>query len=169
MRSSFFQAREQSHCLAGRNEGFTLIELMIVIVLVSVIATVAVPNFMTFIENNRVTSGANSFVGTLNYARSQAVREGRTVRVQPREEDDWQQGLEVVMGNETIRVSEPLGGNLQVTGESITFAGNGMARGIDRDDPVEFLIYTEEGGNDRRICINRGGQVRTTTDEDCER
>lgn len=144
-----------------RHQGFTLIELMIVIVLISIIATVAVPNFMGFIENNRVTSGTNSFVGTLNYARSQATREGRSVRVQAREEGDWQQGLEVMLGTEQLRVSEAMAGNLQVSGEEVTFRGNGMATGA-----AQFQICNQDGNYGRRITINEGGQIRAR-EADC--
>ena len=160
MGSSIQSGNTASH-RCRRSQGFTLIELMIVIILISVVATIAVPNFMGFIENNRVTSGTNSFVGTLNYARSQATREGRSVRVEAREDGDWQQGLAVMLGGDQLRVSEALAGNLQVSGEEVTFRGNGMATGA-----AQFEICTEDGNYGRLININEGGQIRAR-EADC--
>lgn len=161
MRSSFFHTMDYKPCPSSGSRGFTIVELMIVIALISVVATVGVPNFMTFIENNRVTTATNSYVGTLNYARSQATREGRNVQVQAREEDDWAQGIEAMLDNDTLRVSEAVAGSIQVSGEEVTFRGNGMATGA-----AEFQICTEDGGYGRRININEGGQIRTR-EADC--
>ena len=63
------------------SKGFTLIELMISVVVASILLTVAVPNFFSMIQNNRMSATANSLVSALNFARSEAVRRGGTVRV----------------------------------------------------------------------------------------
>lgn len=59
-----------------RQNGFTLVELLITIVVVSVLMAVAVPSFMEFIKNNRVTGQANSFVVSSQMARNEAVKRG---------------------------------------------------------------------------------------------
>ena len=59
-----------------RQNGFTLIELLITIVVVSVLLATAIPSFMQFIENNRMTGQANSFVVTAHMARNEAVKRG---------------------------------------------------------------------------------------------
>ncbi len=64
-----------------RSSGFTLIELMIVIALIGVIASFAVPQMGPMIDNNRVVSTANSVVGLLNFSRSEAIRRGTRVSV----------------------------------------------------------------------------------------
>ena len=48
-------------------KGFTLIELMIVVTLVAIIATVAVPSFQGLVESNRQKSTTNSVLGLLNF------------------------------------------------------------------------------------------------------
>ena len=53
--------------------GFTLIELMITVVLLTIVATVAVPNFTRFIQNNQVQAKADELKSLLQYARGQAV------------------------------------------------------------------------------------------------
>lgn len=64
---------------AGRGRGFTLIELMIVIVVVAIGAALAAPSFRETIANYRVRGGAESIVNGLNYARAEAVRRNGSV------------------------------------------------------------------------------------------
>jgi type IV fimbrial biogenesis protein FimT len=59
-----------------RQNGFTLIELLITIVVVSVLLATAVPSFMQFVKNNRVTGQANSFAVSTQMARNEAVKQG---------------------------------------------------------------------------------------------
>jgi type IV fimbrial biogenesis protein FimT len=59
-----------------RQNGFTLVELLITIVVVSVLLATAIPSFMQFIKNNRVTGQANSFVVSTHLARNESVKRG---------------------------------------------------------------------------------------------
>lgn len=139
----------------SRGRGFTLIELMLTIVLIGLVAAIAVPGFQSLIESNRLKSGTNGVVGVLNYARSEALKQGVSVDVAARVNGDWKQGLQASAGGDTLRVSEPLGGDLQVTGSDVSFLGNGMA-----DGSATFRICIE-GDRGREIVVNQGGQVRT--------
>jgi type IV fimbrial biogenesis protein FimT len=57
-----------------REKGFTLIELMITIIVVSILLATGVPSFLQFIKNNRITSQANNLVVSIQVARSEAVK-----------------------------------------------------------------------------------------------
>lgn len=59
--------------------GFTLIELMAVIVVAGVLLAFAIPSFTGIVISNELTSAANTLVGSLNQARMEAVkRNGET-------------------------------------------------------------------------------------------
>lgn len=55
--------------------GFSLVELMIVVVIVLVIAGMAVPKFLTLIHNARLQGAASDFGGLLQKARIRAVQD----------------------------------------------------------------------------------------------
>ncbi len=63
------------------SQGFTLIELMIVIAIAAILMTLAVPSFSLMINNSKVTSATNEFIGSLNLARSEALKRSNNVSV----------------------------------------------------------------------------------------
>lgn len=62
-----------------RLHGFTLIEVMVVIALIAIMLTMAVPSFTTMVMNNRLSTQANSLVIAVNLARSEAIKRNRNV------------------------------------------------------------------------------------------
>ncbi len=59
--------------------GFTLLELMIVLGLAAVILAIGAPSFTEFRRNGRLTADANDFLTALQVARTEAVKQQRTV------------------------------------------------------------------------------------------
>jgi type II secretion system protein H len=62
-----------------RRGGYTLAELLTVIVIAGIIASIAVPRLSTFVRQLSARSAVSKLVSDLTLARTQAVREGRTV------------------------------------------------------------------------------------------
>ena len=65
----------------NRSNGFTLIELMITLVIVAIVLAIGVPSFQGMMRNNRIAAHTNDFLGSLNLARSEAIKRGVGWRV----------------------------------------------------------------------------------------
>ncbi len=59
--------------------GFTMIEVMITLVVVSILLSVAVPSLDSMIKNSRLSSRMNSIITDIHFSRSEAVKRGTTV------------------------------------------------------------------------------------------
>ncbi len=64
-----------------KHTGFTLIELMVVLAIGAILLSLAVPSFRSTIQNNRISTQANELVSTLQLARGEAIKRGRTITV----------------------------------------------------------------------------------------
>lgn len=119
--------------------GFTLIELMVTLTIVGILLTVAVPSFNKMMADNRQIAQINELLGSLMYARSEAITENKAIAVcasstQTSCSSDWSQGWIVYVPGATtitpLRVHSALsGGNTlsSTTGASFTFNANGTS------------------------------------------
>ncbi|MFC4312112.1 GspH/FimT family pseudopilin [Steroidobacter flavus] len=67
----------------GRTAGFTLLELMIAITVLTIGISIAVPSFNDMTRRHRLTTQTNSLMSALAIARSEAVKRGTPVTVCP--------------------------------------------------------------------------------------
>lgn len=61
--------------------GFTMAELIIVILIAGIMVTLAIPSFTSFMQNNRALTISSDFVNALSYTRSEAVKRGVAVSI----------------------------------------------------------------------------------------
>ncbi|MEX0605221.1 MAG: GspH/FimT family pseudopilin [Marinobacter sp.] len=154
----------------NRSSGFTLIEMMIVVVLIGIVAAYAVPSFTQLVERNRVSSTVNSMLGILNYARSEAIKAGQTIDVTPLTGTDWDTGVVVWLdanndnnrdASEELRRFTDIPNGLAVAGgaNAIGFRGNGF---LIPDTAAEFQFsVTSPNTPVRFVCTGFSGRVRT--------
>jgi len=64
-----------------RMSGFSLTELVVVMLVVGIIAAIGAPSFKYVTTSNRIAAEINGLVGDLQFARSEAIKEGETVTV----------------------------------------------------------------------------------------
>lgn len=123
------------------HKGFTLIELMVTISVAAILLVIAVPNFQTFVLNNRITGQANDMMTALNYARSEAIKRGTPVSMRSSAgSTNWSAGWFVFSdpngngavdtGDTTLRIWPALGGGNTLNADltSVTFDSSGFAR-----------------------------------------
>ena len=62
-----------------KQKGFTLIELMVVVILMVIMLAIALPGMNNFIANQRVANAAEQFANLARFARAEAARLNRPV------------------------------------------------------------------------------------------
>ena len=75
--------------------GFTLLELMIVMVIAGVLLSIGVPAYQAMRNNNCLVTNTNRLVATLQYARSEAAKRNADVSVRARN-GSWRFGFEIL-------------------------------------------------------------------------
>jgi type IV fimbrial biogenesis protein FimT len=60
-----------------------MIELMVAVAIVAILVALAAPSFSAIIQRNRIAGQVNSFVGDLQFARSEAIKRGQSVSLCP--------------------------------------------------------------------------------------
>ncbi len=82
-----------------RQNGFTLIELIVAIAILAVLATMALPSLRTPYQKNQLASAKNALIASLQQARSEALSGARPVVVCPtrnqtscERQGDWSAG-----------------------------------------------------------------------------
>ncbi len=160
-------------------KGFTLVELMITLVIAAIVLTVGIPNFRSLIQNNRIVTQANSLVGALNLARSEAVSRGIYITLCPTtnktscvDSTNWATGWIMFAdtdnlgtyntGEEIIRVWDPLTGGSTLTGtfNIATFKPSGASATAEFTYTLRISDCTGDQG--RNIVMSTMGRISTS-------
>jgi type IV fimbrial biogenesis protein FimT len=83
---------------ARLQHGFTIIEILLVIVIMGIMATIAAPSFVTFTSGQKVKTASFDVYAALMFARSEAIKRRQCVTVAPASTTDWNQGWTVSLG-----------------------------------------------------------------------
>ncbi len=76
--------------------GYTIIEIMVTLAVAAILAMTALPSMKLMILNSKMTSKTNEFIRGFNYARSEAIKRGTTVGMQPIDPIAWGKGWKVM-------------------------------------------------------------------------
>jgi type II secretion system protein H len=123
-------------------EGFTLIEMMVVVVLVAILAALAMPSFTAMIANQRVTSAAQELQTLLQYARAEGVYK-RTQSTVTATDQTWQ----AKAGTQVLREATLSDSVTVEAGSSggVIFEATGQARPGTNASRVQCLTVTGAG------------------------
>lgn len=168
--------------------GFTLIELMVVIVIVAIMAAIGLPSLRAFISHNRVVTQTNDVLAAIQTARSEATRLNTTVSFCRAASasavacaggaagDDWLYWLVIAPGqtNPVLKRGAITGSTLNlrtssnIASNSITFRADSLARQADGVTMMsaQLRVCTTDSSltnNARLISIRFGGRTVVTS------
>jgi len=70
------------------NSGFTLLEILVVVVAIAILSAIAIPSWLSFVQLRRLNSAQNQVYTAMQRAKSQAVKEKLTWQASFRENSD---------------------------------------------------------------------------------
>lgn len=150
--------------------GFTLIEMLVVVALFAALLAIGVPAFMGMLANNRIAEATNRLTASLHYARGEALRRNRCVRVAAAS-GGWTEGWSVEADQSTtcagtsyttLRVEESLGGALTLTessgATSLIYSSDGTLASPPAGIALDLCDAARNGETGRRVSINASGR-----------
>ena len=154
----------------NKDKGFTLIELMITVAIMSIMLTVGLPSFQSIITDSRLTSTANAMLSAYQLARFEAIKQHKDVYVSTA--DSW------VTWNVTVKdAAQPLAtfeaskkiviaqkdfdfGGYNASGRPITSHGSALS-GCDEKAPCKITFTADTGSRSLEVVIS--GRMKVTS------
>jgi len=144
--------------------GFTLLEVMIVIVIVGVMAAIGIPSFSSWRENQAVRNAAQALLVQLKQARTLAMTENRTVSItfgvdaNGSEQYTYDAGSSGPEKNVVVSYQKKFSGNLHITKNDPTQQPNTL-NFKSHGTVGNATIYFCSAGHSKRIGLNRIGRA----------
>ncbi|GGK83475.1 GspH/FimT family pseudopilin [Amphritea balenae] len=142
-------------------QGFTLIELMVVVAVAGILAGVVAPGFQEMIRNNRITADVNHFVAAIHASRSEALKTGQSIVLQPIS-GNWNNGWtvdETVSGGVNVMTFNKQSDVAITTGlANVRYTSRGM---ITTAAGTLQFCDSRTGEEGRQVSISLTGRVST--------
>ena len=139
-------------------------ELLIVVAIIGILASLAAPSFSELIKSQRIKSMATDINASLTLARSEAIKRNRNVTMSPTTAGSWQLGWQIAdpdNAGSNIEVHDAFAG-LTVTGpantappDSVIYRSSGRIQGT---APPAFNISAAGTTAQRCVSVDLSGR-----------
>lgn len=162
--------------MKNRQSGFTLIELLVVVAVASVLMSLAVPSFRTFLTKRSVQAAVDAIALDLRFARSEAIK--RTTRVSMCSSTNgtscaaaasWKDGWIVFVDDDgdgsvdasdvVVRVQDAFPNLASINTSAVTLAITYQPTGWARAAAQTFTFTPLGDGDARLVCVSNQGRA----------
>jgi len=160
-----FSGNIRSAARLGAAQGFTLLEVMATVAIAGVLMAIALTNYRAMVLNNCLTTGANTLVSSMQFARSEAVTRKTDITLtaaNPADsQNEWGSGWEIATASDVLRVVSLTCESTRIneTGDRsvLTYDSQGFV-----DAPGTFDICDERSGvTGRQVTVSPTGRPST--------
>lgn len=164
-----------------------MIEVMVVVAIMAILASIAAPSFKSAIQSSQMTSGVNSFLADMRFARSEAIRRGGGVVLCRSNSPEatgalcdgttgatngWQTGWIIFhdlnndggkdAGETILRAQAPIATMDKILGTTptYTFRFNATGRLPGTAETIKFGDTAFTSSTQRTLCVSFGGRAR---------
>lgn len=152
-----------------RARGFTLVELLIGLTILSMILAIGVPSFGVWIQNTRIRNAADAIANGLQLARAEAVRRNTAVTFVGDVSSGWTvavgateiQRRPAADGSDNVQVTYG-GGATQATFNCVGALANNIdgSASLTQVDLSSSLASVSDGARPLRVVVSLAGSVR---------
>lgn len=136
-----------------RPSGFSLIEMMVAIVILSILVGLAVPSFRTMLQNTQIRNAAESVLDGIQKARAEAVKQNRNIEF-------------VLLGDDATCFDAATLISIECSSWRVQWVGGGGGNDpalpkTDIDNPIVSVLTNEGSRNVKRIVTPGGSNTIT--------
>ena len=163
--------------IVSRQAGFSLIEIMIVLVIFAIGLAIGLPSYSLWVANSKIRNAAESILNGIQLARAEAVMRNTSVQFVVAANSGWSVGCSVPTatcpaviqsraaseGSVGVTVAESNSGTANTVffnsfGSSVTAAGAAGPARVDFD--VDSSVLSAANSRELRVSVFRSGSVR---------
>lgn len=157
--------------LNNSQKGFNLVELMIVVLILAIVASIAIPSFKNFIANTQIRNTTESIRNGLQIARAEAVKRNAIVNFKLNADKSWVIGCPTITTNcpATIQAKPSKEGAAATTNLTLIGADNVSFTNLGTVTPavgqlsqvnIDSSAIPAANTTDLQVTIGIGGNVR---------
>ncbi len=137
--------------------GFTLTELMVVIAIIGISATIAMPNILSMLANNQITAKTNDLVGGISFIKNESLTRP-SMKWKIKKLSTWGKGWIITGGDvpKTFEYDDKVLINFSSATSTISFKSRGRAV-----DKYDIYVCSRRHPQGRHITIKKNGHIST--------